>query len=151
MRNFISYKAGCHTSALYFLIPAFNKDVSFLTDRERRKARSITPTRNICRLHSHTLTQIHHSHCTPPQPPAQRRLHTTAIHQLYEAGSDTNGSICPFAESGSGVRASCLAGELSRLRCLAPFPPLSPALKRPTAALFLFLFCHRYHSIMFSP
>lgn len=36
MRNFISYKAACRTSALHFLITAFNKDVSFLTDRETK-------------------------------------------------------------------------------------------------------------------
>lgn len=48
------------------------------------------------------------------------------------------------AEFASGAGASCLAGELSRLRRLAPFPPLSPALKGPMMALFCFPNCHRY-------
>lgn len=42
-----------------------------------------------------------------------------------------------LAKSASSARASCLAGELSRLRCLAPFPPLSPALNGPMMALLL--------------
>lgn len=49
-----------------------------------------------------------------------------------------------LAQCASGAGASCLAGELSRLRCLAPFPSLSAALKGlPMALFFQASVCHR--------
>lgn len=48
-----------------------------------------------------------------------------------------------LAKSASGAEASCLAGELSGLRCLAPFPPLSAPLNAPTMALLLLAVCQR--------
>lgn len=70
---------------------------------------------------------------------------TTAIRQLYGADSDQNESICPICRRLPAVaRASCLAAELSGLRCLAPFSSLSLAPKGLATALFFFLpVCNR--------
>lgn len=90
---------------------------------------------------SHSLNVHDHTGVFPLKPCKTR-------HQLCEADSGRNEQKCEhmsnLAKSASGARASCLAGELSRLRCLAPFSPLSPAMKGPMTALFFFPVCHRF-------
>lgn len=70
---------------------------------------------------------------------------TKAMRQLYGAGGDRNESICPICQRlPAVVGASCLAAELSGLRCLASFSLLRFAPKGLTTALFCLLpVCHR--------
>lgn len=162
MRNFISDKAADCTSALYSLIAAFNRDVSFLTDRPTKRQIYNTGMKHL----SPSQTPPH-TYCTPlPTPITQHtqcRTHTYNRIQIYTSATLTHEDDTSTIRSGqwqkwdhmsnlecaSGVGASCLAGELFRLRCLAPFSPLSPALRKPTMALFFSPVCHRYCSIMF--
>lgn len=175
MRNFISDRAlGRNISTLRRLITASNRDVSFLTGRRTKReiyeasVKHLSPSQEPPlppHTHTHTNTGgFQHSGkkiLAVTQTAAKHsglrssgvRLAKT-IHQFYGADSDRNESICPiWPASASGAGASCLAGELSGLRCLAPFSPLSPAPKGLATALFCFSprpVCHgscRHHVV----
>lgn len=118
------YHTYCKTSSVEVLAPQYFKCMQSLKQTHK----------NTIQMHRDMFTL---------------KLHTPYTSALRSGQWQKWEHMSSLAESDSGAGASCVAGGLSRLRCLAPFSLLSPALKRPTTALFFLPICHRYLSIMF--
>lgn len=139
MRNFISDRAPRPVNAWSLaLIEVFHFPTGVQT------CRSMTLLWDICHLWEQLLFFFYPSSVSSKNSTKDSGRFlaqaTKAIRQLYGADSNQNESICPICQPLPAVAgASCLAAELSGLRCLAPFSPLSRALKGLATALFCFL------------
>lgn len=123
------------TSSQRHFITAFNGHISLLTDR-RTKWEIYDRMGDL----SGTFTSAQACAAAPNRTGLRRSLSPPVqddVSALWSGPSLEWEHMSKPAKSASSAEASCLAGELSRLRCLAPFPPLSPALNGPTMALLL--------------
>lgn len=111
------------TSSQRHFITAFNGHISLLTDRrtkweiyDRRGDLSGTFTSARARAAAPNRTGLHRSLSPPVQDD---------VSALWSGQWQEWEHMSKLAKSASSAEASCLARELSRLRCLAPFPPQS--------------------------